>query len=465
METAAHVESAFRGSGGNPFMASQTEAACLLESGALYTKRIMLRSISSDPIFAGVKQGAFSLYYGDAPIYHFDLDGRWQRAFLAGTHYLKGLDTTVQSIDRVREGPNLVLKRRTLSFAEAADLDAAIRSAALDLLDALGSGKFDQVPPPPRAKALDETETRALLEAIVQWDAERWFAHHEKYLETYGPLPIVPPDCQNAVILQATMGHAGGITFGLSRRAEYHARSSGEFDEHASAVRALFGQRLLQCKSIFLAGSDVLRRPTAEVLAYLETIGRVFPLERDGDVPQQEAGRTPRLNGIHAFLDDFAGPRPGIEALRVYAGKHLRRVSLGIESGDPELRGLFGKNWTDDDLRAWVTDLKAAGIGIGLMVLSGVGGEHDGERHLSKTAELLGSLQVGPGDLVSLLDASEVIDPLMLSPALEPGRVRMSSRECALQQAELRARLQTWRTGTGVKVAPYSLEKQAMSAG
>ena len=67
---------------------------------------------AGDPIFAGFKRAAFSLYYGDAPIFHFDLEGRWQRAFVEGIHYLKAPDTTVQAIDRVRVEKNLVLRRR-----------------------------------------------------------------------------------------------------------------------------------------------------------------------------------------------------------------------------------------------------------------------------------------------------------------------------------------------------------------
>ena len=65
-------------------MDHRTEAACLLEQGALYRRRIGLEPVGGDgePIFAGFKHGAFSLYFGDAPIYHFDLEGRWQRAFV-----------------------------------------------------------------------------------------------------------------------------------------------------------------------------------------------------------------------------------------------------------------------------------------------------------------------------------------------------------------------------------------------
>src|SRR5690349_20156876 len=116
-------------------MAAQTEAACLLQSGALYTRRAGFEGHESttSPVFLGVKHGAFSLYFGDAPIYHFDLEGRWQRAYVDGTHYPKGLDTAVRSVDREREGANLVLKRRTLSYAESADLDASIRQVAIDL--------------------------------------------------------------------------------------------------------------------------------------------------------------------------------------------------------------------------------------------------------------------------------------------------------------------------------------------
>src|SRR5215210_6854614 len=116
-------------------MAHPTEAACLLETGAMYPRRIGLRAGSAELTLAGFKPGGFSIYRGDEPIVHFDLEGRWQRAFVADAHYRKGLDTTVDRIDRVREGTNLVLRRRTLDPAEAADLDASIRATVLDLID------------------------------------------------------------------------------------------------------------------------------------------------------------------------------------------------------------------------------------------------------------------------------------------------------------------------------------------
>src|SRR5262249_43829385 len=150
-------------------MAHQTEAACLLETGALYGTRVLLRASEGEPIFAGFKAGAFSLYFGDEPIYHFDLEGRWQRAFVRGTHYLKGLDGNVQTIDRVREGANLVLKRRTLSALEVEQVDDLVRSTALSLLGRVGR-ELDRVEPPANVLPLETGSLGEFLARIGSWD-------------------------------------------------------------------------------------------------------------------------------------------------------------------------------------------------------------------------------------------------------------------------------------------------------
>src|SRR5262245_59184452 len=161
-------------------MAGRTEAECLFETGVLYGTRVLLRPASGDPVFAGFKPGAFSAYFGDAPIFHYDRDGRWQRAYVDGLHYLKGLDGTVQTIDRVRERENLVLKRRTLSFAEAAAADATARATALDLGNSLDNGRLSPSGPPPKGRLLAVEDLRAFLGRVARWDAAAWFAHREK---------------------------------------------------------------------------------------------------------------------------------------------------------------------------------------------------------------------------------------------------------------------------------------------
>ncbi|SIO59420.1 hypothetical protein SAMN05444166_6045 [Singulisphaera sp. GP187] len=431
-------------------MALQTEAECLLDTGVLYGVRVMLRPPLGDPIFAGFKQGAFSLYYGDGPIYHFDREGRWQRAFIHGIHYLKGLDTTIQAIDRVREGVNMVLKRRTLFFAEASDLDASIRATALDLLEALSSGRLKRADPPSKAQPLSSDELYDFLGRIVEWDATAWFAHREKYLATYGVLPFLPPDSQNALILQATLGHADGIAFGGGAAAPHYQRSIPEFATHTREVAKLYGQRLLQYRTLFLAGSDVLRRPNDEIVALLETIARSELCATTGEAP--------RLEAVHAFLDNLASPRPTLEQWRTYRQLQLRRVTLGVESGDPTVRGLYRKAWENSDLVALVSDLKQADIAIGLMVLIDAGGAEHAERHLAATADLINTLELGKGDIVSLLDANEFRDPEQQAPNVTP----LAGLRWTEQQAALKHALLPLRSNRGVKVVPYSLEKQGL---
>jgi hypothetical protein len=430
----------------------RTEADCLLETGALYRRRVGLEPMTGAGtlVFAGFKHGAFSIYFGDEPIYHFDLDGRWQRAYLDGLHYLKGLDAAIHEIDRVREGPNLVLRRRKLSFGEAADLDARVRTVALELMAGLAEGRFRrQEPTGGKAQPLGNEELHDFLDRVGRWDTAAWFAHRERYTATYGLLPFLPPECQNAVVLQATLGHAEGRTFGLSPAADPYVRSAAEFAQHTRDVAALWGRRLLQSRLIFLAGDDVLHQPIEAIEAYLDAINQTFPIRTTSE------GTDLRFEGIHGFIDDFAGRRLGREGWHRLAERGLSRISLGIESGDPEVRAVHGKHWEDDELRSTVADAKTSGLGASLLTLVGAGGLERAREHHERTVRLIESVELGRGDFVFLLDEKEVRKPGPVSAEL----TLLEGNEWADRQRLLKDALAPLKN-RGVKVLPYTLEKQ-----
>ena len=77
-----------------------------------------------------------------------------------------------------------------------------------------------------------------------------------RYDATYGPLPLLPPDCLSAVVLQATRGPADGLALGGGRAEARTARSPQAFEDHAPRVADLYGRRIEQCKGVFLAGAD-----------------------------------------------------------------------------------------------------------------------------------------------------------------------------------------------------------------
>ena len=259
-----------------------TEAACLLEQGASYRRRIGLKPVATpgDPIFAGFKHGAFSIYFGDAPIYHFDLEGRWQRAFVDGTHYLKGLDASVQAIDRVREGPNLVLKRTTLAYAEASDFDERVRSMALELIADLDAGRLGRVEPPTQ-----KAQPLAPMNFATSWSGSAPGMPRPGSLIASGiwQLTARSPSCRRNARTRSfsrqpwATPEGSGLVFRRSPSA--YARSLGEFEQHAKEVTALWGRRLFQSRVIFLAGNDVLHRPGEDVAAFLGAVGRTFPIE------------------------------------------------------------------------------------------------------------------------------------------------------------------------------------------
>lgn len=409
-------------------MAQTSEAACLLQAGSAYPHRLGFRDESGEETFVGLRPEGFSVYVADAPIFHFDLDGRWQRAYLDDTHYLKGLDAMVRSVERPRVDGSLTIRRRTLSYAEASDVDDAVRASALDLIAGITSGHLTPLDPPEAARPIPIPDLLELLERVADWDAAAWFAHREKYAATYGPLPFLPPDLPNPVVLQKTLGHAGGRAFGGAEPAPHYVRSPEEFAEHAKAVRALNGRRIHPGKNIFLAGADVLRLPTEEILDALGTILATFP---EGPV--------------HAFLDDFAPGLPDREGWGRIAAGGLRKVTLGVESG------LGGS-----DLAGLIASLKGSGIGVGLVVLVGTGGRSGAREHVEATVGLLGSFGLGRDDLITLVDRRS----LEAASAESPDPDRLTDDETAEQVAEFRRRLSGGRGSNGPRVIPYNPDKR-----
>ena len=367
-----------------------TEAAGLLATGVIFPRRVGLQRVD-DPagaadILLGFKRGGFSIYLGDDPLFHFDLDGRWQRAFVAGTHYLKGLDTQVRAVERVREGGSMVLRRRTLAAAEATRLDATIADQARSLGADLTAGRYNLVAPPAPSRSITSGDLGATLGRIAAWDAAAWDAHRARYRLAYGvgPAPFLPPDCPNPVVLLAD----GSV-------------SPVEFAARARAVAALLGARLNGCRDVFLAGPDWLDRPEGDVLALLAATNEVFPIRPLQGRPRAlDAGAdAPRLETIHGWLDAIPANPPTAAIWARFRAAHLGRITLRVDARAlPDL----------DQLGSTVAHLKAAGIGVSLAVF------------LTPSSSLDDPAirQIAAGDLILLIAADEAgVDP---SPPRDP---------------------------------------------
>jgi hypothetical protein len=436
-------------------MAHASEADCLLETGALYPRRIGLKTPAGTLVFAGVKHGAFSLYYGDEPIYHLDLEGRWQRMYIEGTHYRKALDGSAVALDREREGGQLVLRRQPLSFMDTFELDDRVRQAAIDLIDDLQGGRLTVVPPPAGNQPLPEAELLDLLDRVTRWDGDAWLRQREMYIAIYGPPPFLPPDAHQSVVLQALFsaeGPGASPIIGPGGQA-IDVKTPEEFEKHAHDVGSLLGRRLAQCRSVFLSGGDALRLPIGRLAGYFETIARIFPIATGpGPARRSELDvEAVQLRGIDVFLPDFQPPLPDRAGWERLKALHLGRVNLGISSGDLQVRSLFGPSWSDPELRQTVGALKGASIPLGLIVLVGAGGVAQADAHLSATADLLRTLPLDREDIVYLMDVADLGDP-SLGGQVHP----LSGPACERQLAGFKERL----ASLTAKVVPYSRDKQ-----
>jgi hypothetical protein len=359
---------------------AETEAKGLLRNGALYLKRIGLRDAHGRMLFVGVKRGAFSLYFDNEPIYHFDLDGRWQRAYIDGNHVRKALDQTVDMISRDRVPEGIAIRRRALAHDEIASLDDAIRDVAIDVSVGLATKRYEVVDPPTSDVALTRDELGDLLDRVATWDASAWFAMKERYLRIYGAgLTFIPPDAQNAIVLDP---------FDEDGR----SRDPDEFVTHCREVSRFLGRRAIQASTAFLKGRDSLRRPIGEILANLDAIAEVFPTRDDPRPlrPRDLPADRPSLSGIDVFFEFWqdGADLPDAAGWLALASRRVRRVTAS-----------FGLNEDRSDASPSIAHAKQAGIAISVVLVC----ESDDPGRVASVAEAVNTLPLGRGDFVHLM--------------------------------------------------------------
>jgi hypothetical protein len=231
----------------------------------------------------------------------------------------------------------------------------------------------------------------------------------------------------------------------------------------------------MQSRTLFLAAGDVLRLPADELKAYLTSLTKVFPIQSNPGAPstrEREEGpgegssdldrmpssrdASPQFDGVHIFLDDFARGGHGRGVWTEYAALGIKRVSVGIVSGDPGIRALYHQQGSNQNFRETFADLKSAGIGASVLTLVGAGGTEQAQAHVKQTADLITSLDLAPGDFVFLLDENELRNPGDL-PQLTP----LHGEAWQQEQTKLKEALASLKERK-IKVLPYTMEKQGI---
>ncbi len=330
----------------------------------------------------------------DTLVSSWDLAGRPYALVRESGTYRRGLDGgLLWKRESGAGGPRV---RRRLSAEEGAStVEAARREAEQALCPLRGSEK-----PGPAGLSIPAAQAIDRLRRIVAMDVPALSADAAHFLAASGPVGILPPDQYLALVVRVTEGCSwNACTFcRLYRDVPFRGKPPDELAAHVAALREYFGRSIALRRSVFLGDANALCLAHDRLFPLVERVAREFP-------------GTP----LFSFVDAWTGPRKDVAEWRAYAALGLKRVYVGLETGDSGLLAWLEKPGSPQDAVDLVGTLHDAGVAAGVIVLLGAGGERFAQAHADRTAETLTAMRLGPNDLLYF---SEYVD----EPGLAYGR-------------------------------------------
>lgn len=301
-----------------------------------------------------------------------------------------------------------------------------------------------------------------LLERAAAFDVRAAHENTALFHTIYGRVAVLPPDQYNALVLQVTEGcaYAGCLFCELYSQVPFRKKTPEAFRAHVADAIAFHGAALKARRSIFLGEANALTLPHEELVDRFRILREhfEFPSSTKAHVPADWwLGSATRFDGVCSFMDAFKQPR-SIEEYAELRALGLRRVYLGMETGDDALLEWLQKPATAANIERCVRTLKNAGTAVGLVVLLGAGGRQFAESHVVKTARLLNNLPLDKHDYI-------YFSPLVIHPhgkytarAMAQGTECLSDEQMRRQESEIRARLRFDPSRGRPYLAHYELE-------
>ncbi|HEX2906146.1 MAG TPA: radical SAM protein [Phototrophicaceae bacterium] len=342
---------------------------------------IVLGNWAKRPVAISVKPNCLTISIdnpAEASVFSYDYAGRLWTAFLDGIAYRRGLDGKMVAKRRL---PGEERERRWLSGDEACAIEARARQQVFELYAAIQDGTTALNDPLPPAG-------RVGFEQIAAFDQVRSQADAAQYGQVYKPVGILPPDQYMAVVVQATEGCSFNTCNFCSfyKDRPFRIKNPAEFRSHAQAVRDFLGAGLSLRRTIFLGDANALVVPMPKLLPLVEVVQEVFDVGA--------------LGGLYAFLDGFSGEKKTADDYRRLAERGLKRVYLGLESGNDALLAFLKKPGKPEDGIQAVRAMKAGGVAVGVIVLLGAGGQTYAVAHIADTIRVLNAMELDENDIV-----------------------------------------------------------------
>ncbi len=315
---------------------------------------------------------------GQAEVFSYENAGRLWTALFDGVSYRRGLDGKI--VAKWQE-PGGERQRRWLVGEAALQVEGCAHRSLESLWQAIHS----------RDAILEADlpgEACRVFEHALSFDLQHSRADAARYHQVYKPVGILPPDQYMAVVLQATEGCSfNTCTFcTFYRDRPFRIKKMEEFRAHAEAVRDFLGGGLSLRRTIFLGDANALVTPMSRLLPLVDAVHQVYEVEK--------------LGGIFAFLDGFSGEKKTPDDYRLLKEGGLKRVYLGMESGNADLLRFLQKPGRPEDVVNAVRSMKLGGLAVGVIVLLGAGGRRYATGHVRDTIDAINSMDLDLDDLV-----------------------------------------------------------------
>jgi len=231
------------------------------------------------------------------------------------------------------------------------------------------------------------------LENILKMNSANLQLSTKEFNDIYLPISILPPDQYMSLVIQMTEGcNYNQCTFcNFYRDRPFKIKSEEELGLHLSKVKSFIGEGISLRKSIFLADANALTVPQNRLVKCLELIHRQFP----------------QFKNYYSFIDVFTGLKKSVDDFKQLNKLGIKRVYLGVESGNSDLMLFLNKIQINADIIELTQILKEGGIDVGIVFLVGAGGKRFADRHQKDSVDLLQKLPLSKGDIVYL---SELYD-------------------------------------------------------
>jgi hypothetical protein len=342
---------------------------------------------ASSSFIISLKPHSLAVSRDDRHVVSWDLGGRLYCVYRDDVTWRRGLNGDV--LEKRGSGAS-----RSRSWLTPAEADAVVDGAATfarETADAVLSPAWRWAAP---VESVVAQVIVSHLQLCTQLDAARARIDAGRFAAVYRPVGILPPDQYLSLVVQATEGCSfNTCTFCDLYHNGYRVKSPDQFHAHVEEVRRYLGASIsLRSRGIFLGAANAMAVPMATLVPVFETL-------------VEELDAIPR--GVCAFVDGFTGTKKTAGDYRMLSHLGLRRVYIGLESGHDPLLAFIRKPGLAADAAETACRIKAAGVHVGVIVMTGLGGERFATGHVADTIAAVNQMHLGQGDLIYFSDLVE----------------------------------------------------------